>query len=255
MLIYSQFFLRTADSDVHRYLKLFTFEPLEALETIMEEHNKAPHKRVAQHKLAQEVLDLVHGQTVAKEAEQQHRGLFGRTSSPQARTDDDGNQSTDDSSKAVPSLSKAIGPTQSLLLPKSLVYGHRISHVLYHAGLAPSRSEGHRMVTKKGVYLGARPGGSGTMGEQVDFSPAANWEGKETEKYIIGDDMLILRVGKWKVKIIKVISDEEFETKGLSVPGWKEANTEGQLKDDLSRMKPWHKKSYVKNAPIHQERP
>ena len=255
MLINSKFFLRTADSDVHRYLKLFTFEPLEALETIMEEHNKAPHKRVAQHKLAQEVLDLVHGQTVAKEAEQQHRGLFGRISPPQSQTDNDGNQSTDDSNKAVPSLSKAFGPTQSLLLPKSLVYGQRISHVLYHAGLAPSRSEGHRMVTKKGVYLGAKPGGSGTMGEQVDFSPAANWEGKETEKYIIGDDMLILRLGKWKIKIIKVISDEEFETKGLSAPGWNEANAEGPLTDDLIRMKPWHKKSYVKNALIHQERP
>ena len=250
----SKFFLRTADSDVHRYLKLFTFEPLEALETIMEEHNKAPHKRVAQHKLAQEVLDLVHGQEVAKEAEQQHRGLFGKVS-PQAQTDDDGNQLTDNSDKAVPWLSKLIGPTQSLLLPKSLVYGQRISHVLYHAGLAPSRSEGFRMVAKKGVYLGARPGGSGTMGEQVDFSPAANWEGKETEKYIIGEDMLILRVGKWRVKFIKVISDEEFETKGLSAPGWKEVNAEGPLKDDLSRMKPWHKKSYVKNAPIHQERP
>ena len=255
MLISSKFFLRTADSDVHRYLKLFTFEPLEALETIMEEHNKAPHKRVAQHKLAQEVLDLVHGQTVAKEAEQQHRGLFGRISPPQAQTDDDGNQSTDDSNRAIPSLSKAFGPTQSLLLPKSLVYGQRISHVLYHAGLAPSRSEGFRMVTKKGVYLGAKPGGSGTMGNQVDFSPAANWAGKETEKYIIGDDMLILRVGKWKVKIIKVISDEEFETKGLSAPGWKEANTEAPLTDDLIRTKPWHKKSYVKHALMHQENP
>ena len=254
MLNYSKFFVRTADSDVHRYLKLFTFESLEALETIMEEHHKAPHKRVAQHKLAHEVLNLVHGEKIANEAEQEHRELFGRISVTQAHTDDDGSHSTDNSNDAVPSLNKSIGPTQSLILPKSLVYGQRMSHVIYHAGLVPSRSEGHRMVTSKGVYLGARPGGSGTMGEQVDFSPAANWEGKETEKYIIGD-MLIIRVGKWKVKIIKVISDEEFEERGLSAPGWKEDKPEKPLSDDLQRMKPWHKKNYVRKAPIHKECP
>ena len=221
----------------------------------MEEHDKARHKRVAQHKLAQEVLTLVHGDDVAKEAEQEHRGLFGKIAPQRAQTDNNGDQSTQSSTEAVPLSSKSFGPTQSLTLPKSLVYGQRISHILYHAGLAPSRSEGYRMVTKKGVYIGARPGGSGTMGEQVDFSPAANWEGKETHKYLIGDDMLIMRVGKWKVKIIKIISDVEFEEKGLSAPGWKEENLERPLTADLRNMKPWHKKNYVKHAPIHQELP
>ena len=238
ILIRLKFFLRTADSDVHRYLKLFTFEPLEVLETIMEEHNKVPHERIAQHKLAGEVLKIVHGDKVAKVAEQEHRGLFGRK-----------DQSTDSAEKAVP---LDPPPTHSLVLPKSLVYGQRMTRVLYHAGLAPSHSEAHRMVTKKGVYLGARPGGTGTMGEQVDYSPVANWEGKETEKYIL-DDTLIIRLGKWKIKIIKIISDEEFERKGLSAPGWKDDKPAERLTDDLRRMKPWHKKSYIKNAPIHQK--
>ena len=221
----------------------------------MEEHDKAPHKRIAQHKLAQEVLKLVHGEKIAREAEQEHRGLFGKTSPPQQQTDYDGNQSTDSANKVVPLVNRDIPPTHSLVLPKSLVYGQRMSHVIYHAGLVPSRSEGHRLVTKKGVYLGARPGGTGTLGEQVDYSPAANWEGKETEKYIIGGDTLIVRVGKWKIKIIKIISDEEFERKGLSAPGWKEDKPHESLPDDLRRMKAWHKKSYVRKAPIHQAGP
>ena len=212
----------------------------------MEEHDKAPHKRIAQHKLAQEVLKLVHGETIAREAEQEHRRLFGNTSPPQQQTDDDG------ANKVAPLVNRDFPPTNSLVLPKSLVYGQRMSHVIYHAGLVPSRSEGFRLVTKKGVYLGARPGGSGTLGEQVDYSPAANWEGSETEKYIIGGDTLIVRVGKWKIKIIKIISDEEFERKGLSAPGWKEDKAHQPLPDDLRRMKPWHQKSYVSKAPIHQ---
>ena len=248
MLISPKFFVRTSDSDVHRYLKLFTLEPLDALDTIMEEHDKAPHKRIAQHKLAQEVLKLVHGEKVANEAEQEHRGLFQKSSTPEP------NQSTDHATNAAPLLNRDKAPTNSLVLPRSLVYGRRIPHVLYHAGIVSSRSDGHRLVTKKGVYLGARPGASGTMGQQVDYSPAANWEGTETEKYIIGD-RLIIRIGKWNVKIIKIISDEEFEKQGLFAPGWKDDKPEKPLTDDVKRMKPWHQKNYIKKAPLHRQVP
>lgn len=222
----------------------------------MEEHNKTPSKRIAQHKLAQEVVKLVHGERLANEAEQEHAKIFNKSFAPKPRTDEDENEnrSTDQVDKAVPFTNKENGPTHSLELPKSLIYNQPIERVLYHAGLVTSRSEGHRLVAKKGAYIGARPGGTGTMGDQVDFSPAAHWDGEETEKYIIGDDTLILRVGKWKVKVIKIISDKEFEEKGLSAPGWKEDKPEEPLRDDLRRMKPWYQKSYVKKAPIHQER-
>lgn len=250
-----KFFLRTADSDVHRYLKLFTFEPLEDLETIMEEHNKAPSKRIAQHKLAHEVLKLVHGETLANEAKQEHSRIFNKSFATNPQTDDDGNQSADYVNKAAPFSNNDNAPTQSLILPKSLIYNQSMHHVLYHAGLVASRSEGYRLVSKGGAYLGARPGGTGTMGEQVDYSPAAHWNGEETEKYIIGDNTLIIRVGKWKVKVIKIISDEEFEEKGLSAPGWKEDKPEERITTDIKSMKTWYSKKYVAKAPIHQKRP
>lgn len=218
----------------------------------MEEHNKAPPKRIAQHKLAQEVLKLVHGEQLANEAAQEHSKIFKQ---PLDHKPQNGNQSSDHINNAVSSTSQNAAPTYSLILPKSLIHNQPIERVLYHAGLVASRSEGYRMVSKKGAYLGARPGGSGTMGEQVDFSPAANWDGKETEKYIIGGDTLILRVGKWKVKVIKIISDEEFKKQGLSAPGWEDNKPEKPLTDDLKRMKVWNPKRYVEKAPIHQNRP
>lgn len=221
----------------------------------MEEHNKAPPKRIAQHKLAQEVLKLVHGKKLAHEAEQEHSRIFSKSFAPNPRTDHIGKQSTENVDQAVPIGKLDNSPTHSLVLPKSLIYNQPMSRILYHAGLVPSYSEGHRMVAKKGAYLGAKPSGSGTMGEQVDFSPAADWHGNETERYIIGDDTLIIRVGKWKVKIIKIISDEEFEEKGLSAPGWKECKPEIPIADDLKKMKTWNKKSYIRNARMHQNRP
>lgn len=55
-----QFLIRTADANVEQYLKLFTFLPLSQIKQIMDNHNKAPEKRAAQKKLAEEVTLLVH---------------------------------------------------------------------------------------------------------------------------------------------------------------------------------------------------
>lgn len=266
-----------ADADVHRYLKLLTFEPLNVLENLMEEHEKEPSKRVAQHKLAREVLEIVHGGEIAKRTEQEHRSLFRRPSvglppvplwtAPPKNGRALGDHTREEQMRPInkdwgmeKQLKKAAeivnlesAPSVSLILPKSLVYKQPISRVLYHAGMVSSRGEGHRLIANKGVYLGARPGATGTMGNQVDFSPAANWDGSETERYILGGDTLTLRVGKWKVKIIKIINDEDFEAQGLSVPGWKEERPEKPLTHDLQRMKPWHRKGWVERTPMHHK--
>ena len=219
----------------------------------MEEHEKEPSKRIAQHRLAQEVLSIVHGERISREAKQQHGSMFKNSFAANPRTSQDGSDSKKHVNGILPFANIDKTPTHSLVLPKSLIYNQPMARVLYHAGLVPSRSEGQRMVNKKGAYLGARPGGTGTMGEQVDFSPATNWNPKDTQKYLIGEDTLIIRVGKWKVKVIKVISDEEFEEQGLSAPGWKEEPE--KLPIDIVRMKSWNKKGYVAKAAIHRGGP
>ena len=232
-----------ADADVHRYLKLFTFEPLNELEKLMEEHNKDASKRVAQHKLAKEVLRIVHGQKIAEDTEQEHRSLFKKpsTSLPQMPAKANRESPADVNrvlNETAPIVNADSPPFHSLTLPKSLVYNQPISRVLYHAGMVASRSEGHRMIVNKGAYLGARPGGTGTMSDQVDWTPATNFEGKETENYIIGGDTLVMRVGKWKVKIIKIISDEEFEEQGLMAPGWEEMRAGKEMKPLTDQKRP-----------------
>ena len=56
-----QFFIRTKDSDVENYLKLFTFLPLKEINYIIEEHKRKPENRRAQQVLADNVTLLVHG--------------------------------------------------------------------------------------------------------------------------------------------------------------------------------------------------
>ena len=56
-----QFLLNSEDSMVIEYLKRLTFLSKEEIEAIAEEHNAAPEKRLAQKKLAEEILRDLHG--------------------------------------------------------------------------------------------------------------------------------------------------------------------------------------------------
>ena len=57
-----QFLLNAEDSMVIEYLKRLTFLSREEIEAIAEEHNAAPEKRLAQKKLAEEILTDLHGE-------------------------------------------------------------------------------------------------------------------------------------------------------------------------------------------------
>lgn len=56
-----QYFIRTKDSDVEKFFKLFTFLTLDKINEIINEHMKNPEQRIAQKLLAQQVTLLVHG--------------------------------------------------------------------------------------------------------------------------------------------------------------------------------------------------
>ncbi|CAH2278281.1 tyrosine--tRNA ligase, mitochondrial [Pelobates cultripes] len=71
-----QFFVRQKDSSVERFLKLFTFLPLEEIEKIMEQHVKEPEKRVPQKRLAAEVTKLVHGKEGLESAKRCTHALY-----------------------------------------------------------------------------------------------------------------------------------------------------------------------------------
>jgi len=56
-----QFFMKTTDADVGRYLKMFTLLPLEEILSIMQDHESHPERRIAQRTLAEEVTLMVYG--------------------------------------------------------------------------------------------------------------------------------------------------------------------------------------------------
>ncbi|MFA7436326.1 MAG: tyrosine--tRNA ligase [Bacilli bacterium] len=71
-----QFFYNTADLDAIKFLKYYTFLDKEEIEKIEEEFNKAPHKRLAQKVLAEEVVTLCHGKDAFIQAKKVSEALF-----------------------------------------------------------------------------------------------------------------------------------------------------------------------------------
>jgi len=71
-----QFFINTADADVIKLLKYYTFLSKEEIEHIEEEFKKAPHERLAQKVLAEEVVTLVHGKDAFLQAKKISEALF-----------------------------------------------------------------------------------------------------------------------------------------------------------------------------------
>jgi tyrosyl-tRNA synthetase len=75
-----QFWLNTTDVDAEKYIKIFTFLDKATIEALITEHQVAPHLRVLQRKLAEEVTTLVHSKEELGKAIKASNILFGNAS-------------------------------------------------------------------------------------------------------------------------------------------------------------------------------
>jgi tyrosyl-tRNA synthetase len=72
-----QFWLNTTDIDAEKYIKIFTFLDQEAISSLVKNHQEAPHLRLLQKKLAEEVTVFVHSKEALDKAIQASNILFG----------------------------------------------------------------------------------------------------------------------------------------------------------------------------------
>jgi tyrosyl-tRNA synthetase len=136
-----QFWINIDDRDVERYLKLFTFLPLEEIGKAMSEHVRDPGKRFAQRLLGKDVTTRVHGTAAANEAIQASQAIFGK-----------GEGSGGPSSSGRPGL----------LLPERRVSRSglkvlSIVDLLVASGLATSKADARRGIQGGGFYLNDQP--------------------------------------------------------------------------------------------------
>jgi tyrosyl-tRNA synthetase len=134
-----QFWIRTDDRDVVRYLKFFTFLSQDEITALEQQHTANPGGRVAHKALAKAVTDLIHGESATVEAIRASDILFGgELSGIEERT-----------------FNEIVGevPTKALTRMQLEGGGMPLVEVLVHSGLSASKGQARKDIEGGGVYL------------------------------------------------------------------------------------------------------
>jgi tyrosyl-tRNA synthetase len=133
-----QYWINTEDADVERYLKVFTFLPLEEIAAIGREQAANPASRVGQRLLAFEVTKLVHGEETARAVAEASDALFGGGVGSLSEA-------------ALPHLAGAV-PT-SPIAASALRAGVSLIETLVAEGIQKSKGEARRLIQQGGLYV------------------------------------------------------------------------------------------------------
>lgn len=192
----------------------------------MEQHLVDPSQRIAQKLLAREVLDLVHGPQIARETAHQHKLMRKPTLSSITSNSQHKPATTNESVNAMASGDAETPQSiKKLVLPRSLVVNTPVARILYHAGLAPTKSAATRLIASNGAYIGGNTtwhSDKPMSDTELSFRPLSSVNSDIVNNYVEKTGVLVLRVGKWKVKVVQVVEDADFEARGMDAIGWAE---------------------------------
>ncbi len=169
-----QFFVRTADSDVARFLRIFTFLPLEEIDELARETERSPEARVAQKRLAEEMTRTVHGEDGLRTAQQASSVLFGG--------DMQGLRAKD--------LLTIFANVPSSEMAADAARDAPLVDLAASAGLCTSKGEARRLIASGGLYVN---------GARVDAIDA-----RLRPEDIIDGSIVVLRSGRKTFRLVKV---------------------------------------------------
>ena len=84
-----QYWLNTSDEDAKNYIKIFTFLDKETINTLIKNHEAAPHMRLLQKKIGEEVTLMTHGKEAYDNAIKASQILFGKSTAEDLKSLDE----------------------------------------------------------------------------------------------------------------------------------------------------------------------
>lgn len=173
-----QFWLNTSDIDAEKYIKIFTFLDKNTVEGLIAEHHEAPHLRILQKRLAEEVTSFVHGKDELEKAVFASGAFFSPTMEDLAKLDDETFVEVFD---GVP-----IAKISKSDIAEGL---DMIGALSAKTGFLPSNSEARRELKQNAISLNKQK-----VGEEY----------KITENDLIKGKFLVLQKGKKNYYLIVV---------------------------------------------------
>ena len=175
-----QYWINVSDEDAQRYIKIFTMLSREEIEQLISEHQAAPHLRVLQNKLAEELTTLVHGREELQKAQKASQILFGNSTSDDLRQLD-----------AKTFLEVFDGVPQAEVTRTDIAAGlDMIAALSAKTGFIASNSEARRALKEKSIAVNK---------EKVEESYII------AEKDIIDDKFVLLQRGKKNYFVIMIV--------------------------------------------------
>ena len=168
-----QYFLRAADADVIRYLKVFSLKSLDEIAELEAQMRSRPEARIPQKALAEELTRLVHGEEGLRKAQGATATLFGG----------------DIAGKSADELETIFKDVKSAVRPEAEVLGKPVFMVAAAAGMFASNGEARRM---------AQQGGLSLNGAKVDLSRTL------TAADLVDGRLAVLKSGKKNFFLLKV---------------------------------------------------
>ncbi|KAH7913681.1 hypothetical protein BJ138DRAFT_1058546 [Hygrophoropsis aurantiaca] len=168
-----QFFLRTTDADVHKYLKMFTLLPVDEIDAIVMDHQSHPERRVAQKRLAEEVTGMIHGNKGLEAARVATQVLFGSDYS---------------TLRADQILNSLSGDPRLVFCEQDVMFGTSLPNLAATFRLVSSKSAARKLAQAGGLYL------NNESKSDVQF--------RLQRSDLVDDRVAILRAGKDKHLIL-----------------------------------------------------
>ncbi len=173
-----QFWINTSDEDAEKYLKIFTVLSETEIETLVKEHKEAPHTRLMQKKLAEELTTLVHDKSAYETSVAASQILFGKGTKEQLESLDE--KTFTDVFGGVPHFK---------IRKKLLTDGINIFDLTAEiTQIFKSKGEVRRLIKDNGL--------------SVNMEKFTNPDEQLTDKYLINEKYLVIRQGKKKYSII-----------------------------------------------------
>ncbi|HOC55084.1 MAG TPA: tyrosine--tRNA ligase [Verrucomicrobiota bacterium] len=137
-----QYWIRTDDRDVVRYLKYFTFLGQDEIAALEQQHAENPGARAAHKALARAVTDLIHGADATAEAVRASEILFGG----------------DLAGISEATFNEIVGevPTKEIGKGELAGAGKPLVELLVHSGLCPSKGQARKDIEGGGAYVNNR---------------------------------------------------------------------------------------------------
>ena len=139
-----QFWLNVSDEDAKRYIKIFTLLDRETIEGLIAEHEAAPHLRILQKRLAEEITTMIHSREEYEKAVEASAILFGGATSEALRRLDE------------QTLLQVFEGVPQFRIARTELEGAGVPFVELCAGLTqlfPSKGECRKLVQGGGVSL------------------------------------------------------------------------------------------------------